>query len=553
METRVHTVIVGAGPAGLTCALRLKALRPSHSVVVIDKSEIPGGHNLSGAVFETAGLEELLDSCVPAWREGPAGDAGKALFARRVTTDSILFLAGKSLSFEISPLVYAARALGLGVGAMAHKGDAIVSASALTKWLTALAIGLGVEVLNGFSVKQLLWDAAAHAATGVKLVDQGVQSDGSRLESFVEGETVLADSIVLAEGCDGLLTEQFVKDAGLVRRHAKLFSIGVKELIEVTPEQFGKFGPNRVVHAMGYPLWAPLVGPSMFGGGVMYAMEENRIAAGMIVGLDWKYHDFNPQDALTAFKAHSFVKPFLQGGTVIEAGAKMIPEGGWRAMPRDRAGNLGTSNVILAGDGAGLVNMIKIKGLHNAIDSGRMAAEAIDETPDQPARLAAAYTARLSRSNVEKEMRAASKFRQTVATFGPTIGLPLASAGVWLPDFRVHEDFRIMTKASYPFRATAPFDKMTFASLAATHHREGQPSHLTILDREICDTKCRPVFKAPCITFCPAGVYEEIQGIVKPANPSNCFHCKTCQRKCPFDNIRWTVPEGGGGPRYTRM
>jgi electron-transferring-flavoprotein dehydrogenase len=546
----VQTVIIGAGPAGLSCAMRLKTLKPSHTVVVIDKSEILGGHNLSGAVLETAGLESLLDDCAPKWRDDATG---AEILGRRVQNDSILFLARNGLALDLSPLLYAAKALGLSVGSMVHKNDAIVSVSRLTKWLAALASGTGVEVITGFAARELLWDSGSGRARGVKLADQGLQADGSKLPSFLEGETIYADSVVLAEGTDGLLTEQLVQKAGLCRRHVQMYSIGVKEIIEVSPEQFKKFGANRVVSALGYPLWAPFIGPAMFGGGILYAMEENRLAVGMLVGLDWKYHDFNPQDALSAFKAHSFIKQFIDGGKVMEAGAKMIPEAGIRALPRDRDGNLGISNVLPIGDAAGLVNMVKIKGLHNAIESGRIAAEAIAEKQDQPADLARSYTRNFSRSNMEKEMRSASKFRQTVAALGPALGFPLSIAGSLLPDFRVHEDFRTMTKASYPLRAGSKFDKMTFASLTGTHHREGQPSHLTILVRETCDKKCRPAFKAPCITFCPAGVYEEIQGVVKPANPSNCLHCKTCQRKCPFDNIRWTVPEGGGGPRYSRM
>ncbi len=550
MDTRVQTLIVGAGPAGLACALRLKTLAPSHNVVVIDKADAPGGHNLSGAVLETQTLESLLDACVPQWRSDATGTE---ILGRRVAADSIRFFSGKNMSFEVAPALYAARVLGLAIGSMVHKNNAIISVSRLTKWLASLASGLGVEIITGFAAKEVLWDNRSNSAGGVKLADQGLQLDGSKLPSFLEGETIYADSLVLAEGTDGLLTEQLVQKAGLGRRHVQLYSIGLKELIEVSPDQFKKFGANTVVHALGYPLWTPLAGPAMFGGGILYAMEENRLAAGIIVGLDWKYHDFNPQDALTAFKEHSFVKQFIDGGKVVEAGAKMIPEGGLLALPRDKEGNLGISNVLLVGDSAGLVNMIKIKGMHNAIESGRLAAESIAQNTERPAALARAYTKSLSTSSVEREMRSASKFRQVVARFGPTVGFPLSLASPLLPHFRVHEDYKATTTASYPFAAASKFDKMTFTSLAGTHHREGQPSHLTIRSGNVCEIRCKPTFDAPCITFCPAGVYEEIQGVVKPANPSNCFHCKTCQRKCPFDNIRWTVPEGGGGPRYSRM
>lgn len=550
MGNRVQTLVVGAGPAGLSCALRLKTLLPSREIVVIDKAEVPGGHNLSGAVMEIASLEALLDECNPGWREDAAG---KKLLEHRVIDDRVLFLAGKKASVDVSPFIGAAKTLGLKIGQMQHRGDAIVSVGKLTEWMTRLALEKGVEVVHGFAAKEILWNNATGRADGVTLADQGLESDGSTSPGFLAGETVFADDIVLAEGCDGLLTEQFVQKAGLTRNHPQMFSIGVKELVQVNPEQYKKFGDGRVVHAMGYPLWTPFVGPSLFGGGIMYAMGNDRIAVGMIVALDWKYRDFNPQNALVAFKEHDFVKSFLSGGKVVAAGAKMIPEGGWRALPRDSSGNLGRSNVLLVGDGAGLVNMIKIKGLHNAVLSGSLAAAALAESADDPTAGALIYTRKLAGSSVAKEMCAASKFRQLVAKLGPTVGFPLSIVDGILPDFSAEEDFHAMTRSTSPVKGNVPFDKMTFTALAGTHHREGQPSHLSILDRSVCEKKCRPVFAAPCVCFCPAGVYEDIHGEIKPANPSNCLHCKTCQRKCPFDNIRWTVPEGGGGPKYTEM
>ena len=238
----------------------------------------------------------------------------------------------------------------------------------------------------------------------------------------------------------------------------------------------------------------------------------------------------------------------------VEAGAKMIPEGGWCAVPRDpETKSIGKGNVMILGDSAGFVNMLKIKGLHNAIDSGIQAAKAIAAALDSPNTAARRYTENVEQSNIAKEMKTAKNFRQTVARFGPLQGMPLSVLGGLLPKFHVEKDYEAMTAASYRLKPNQAFDKDTFTAVAATAHREEQSSHLKILDRTICDTKCRPVFNAPCVTFCPAGVYEAIQNEVKPANPSNCLHCKTCQRKCPFDNIRWTAPEGGGGPRYKRM
>ncbi len=350
------------------------------------------------------------------------------------------------------------------------------------------------------------------------------------------------------------MTEKFVEKAGLKRESPQLFSVGVKELIKVSPEQYKKFTTSRVVHAMGYPIWTPLMGPGMFGGGIVYAGAADHLSVGMIVGTDWKYSDFNVQDALTKFKNHSFVKQFIDGGEVVEAGAKMIPEGGYYAIPRDPAtDSIGKNNVLILGDSAGFVNMLKIKGLHNAIDSGMQAGRAIAESLDKPEEAAVKYTELVEESNVMEEMKSAKNFRQTVAKYGPLQGMPLSALGGLLPKFEVESDYEAMTIARYWLKPDLDFDKDTFTAMAATEHREEQPSHLTILDGDICRSKCTATFGSPCITFCPAGVYETIHDEVEPANPSNCLHCKTCQRKCPFDNIRWTVPEGGGGPRYKRM
>jgi len=548
---KIEVLIVGAGPAGLAAAIQLKVEKPQMEVCVIDKSADLGNHNLSGAVLEAEPLHTLLDSASPGWQES---DTAKDVLARKVDKDDVRFFLGKKLSFNIFFMMKLARKLGLGAGQMVHEGDYIVSISKLTKWMGQIATELGVEVLTGFAAEDIILDKSCGRAAGVRLVDQGLDKEGERQPNFVAGEVIKADVVVLAEGCDGLLTEQFIEKAGLRRQCPQLYSVGVKELIKVSSEQYQKFGDGRVVHAMGYPIWTPIVGPGMFGGGIMYPVGDEHIAVGMIVGADWKYRDFNPQDALTNFKNHSFVRQFIDGGTVVEAGAKMIPEGGYDAVPRDaQTGAIGRANVVILGDSAGFVNMLKIKGLHNAIDSGMRAAKAIAETAGDLESAALRYTELVEKSNIEREMISARNFRQTIAKFGPLQGMPLSVLGGLLPKFAVESDYEAMTTAGYRLKSRQQFDKDTFTAVAATEHREEQPSHLTILEDNICRSECSVMFDCPCITFCPAGVYETIGDEVKPANPSNCLHCKTCQRKCPFDNIRWTVPEGGGGPRYRRM
>jgi electron-transferring-flavoprotein dehydrogenase len=548
---KVSVLVVGAGPAGLATAIQLKTLKPELDVCVIEKAADLGNHNLSGAVLEARPLHTLLDSAVPGWQDT---DAAKDVLANKIDKDNIMFLLGKKLAFNIFFMIRLARLFGLGFGQMMHKGDYSVSISKLTKWMGQIARGLGAEVLTGFAAADIILDDAEGRAIGVKLVDQGLDKEGHKQPNYVEGEIINADFIALAEGCDGLVTEKFVGKANLQRQSPQLYSVGVKELIKVNAEQYEKFTAGRVIHAMGYPIWTPIIGPGMFGGGIVYAGVQEHLSVGMIVGADWKYYDFNPQDALTNFKEHRFVKQFIEGGTVVEAGAKMIPEGGFYAIPRDpQTGNIGKANVMILGDSAGFVNMLKIKGLHNAINSGMQAAKAIAETLDKPEQAAVRYTELIEQSNVAKEMWSARNFRQTVAKFGPLEGMPLSVFGGLLPRFNIEKDYEAMTVLPYRLKPNPQFDKDTFTAVAATEHREEQPSHLTILDRTICETKCTPLFNSPCITFCPAGVYETIHDVVKPANPSNCLHCKTCQRKCPFDNIRWTVPEGAGGPRYKRM
>jgi len=543
--------VVGAGPAGLATAIQLKSLKPEIDVCVVEKSADLGNHNLSGAVLEPEPLHTLLDSAAPGWQDT---ERAREVLASKIDKDDIMFLLGKKLAFNIFFAINLAKTFRLGFGQMIHKGDYSVSISKLTKWMGQIAKDLGAEVITGFGAEDIILDGSSAWATGIKLVDQGLDKEGNKQPNYVEGEIINADFIVLAEGCDGLVTEKFIEKANLQRQSPQLYSLGVKELIKVSPEQYNKFTSGRVVHAMGYPIWTPVIGPGMFGGGIVYAGVKEHLSVGMIVGADWKYCNFNPQDALTNFKNHRFVKKFIDGGTVVEAGAKMIPEGGYYAIPRDpQTNSIGKANVMILGDSAGFVNMLKIKGLHNAIDSGMQAAKAIVESLDNPETAASRYTESIDNSNVAKEMKSARNFRQTVAKFGPLQGMPLSVLGRLLPKFGIEKDYETMTIARYKLKPNQNFDKDTFTAVAATEHREEEPSHLTILDPEICRTKCTPTFNSPCITFCPAGVYETIGDDVKPANPSNCLHCKTCQRKCPFDDIRWTVPEGGGGPRYKRM
>ncbi|MDR2962992.1 MAG: electron transfer flavoprotein-ubiquinone oxidoreductase [Bacteroidales bacterium] len=538
----VDVLIVGAGPAGLAAAATVKKKKPELNVCVIDKGHAAGNHNLSGAVLEQQALHEFLNYMDSHLLES---EDAKTILTRTVAHDTISLFT-QSSAIPLHALVSCANFFGFNIGAMLHKGDYIVSISQLTQWFAKIAASVGVEVLHGFSVEELVWDKITKTATGVKLIDQGWSKIGKKQQNFVPGEIIQAKYVILAEGVDGTVTRDLIQKAKLVREAESLFSIGVKELIQVTPEQYAKFTAQRVVHAMGYPV------SDMFGGGIMYPYVENCIAVGMIVGLDWQEKDFNPQDALATFKEHKFVKQFIDGGTVVETGAKMIPEGGYRTIPRDAETNsIGCGNVAIVGDSAALVNMIKIKGLHNAIRSGMIAATAIANSEISSA-FAKNYTKDLENSAVVQELKKAQNFRQTIARFGNVVGMPLSILGNLLPAYNVEADYKAMTQKTYKYKGKKEFDKAQFTALAHIEHREEQPSHLKILDAPTC-IECAEKFGQPCITFCPAGVYEDIAGTLKAANASNCLHCKTCGRKCPYNNILWTVPEGGGGPQYKRM
>lgn len=557
-HTHISLLVVGAGPAGLAAAIAAKSADRELDIAVLEKGEAVGNHNLSGAVLETGSLIRLLDEAVPDWMTRKGADS---LLGRIVEDDDVLFLLGKELAANISPLITMGKKLGLSLGQMSNEGNVIVSISRLTRFLGEIAVSLGIEIYTGFGAKEIIYDQDRKRVNGVKLVDLGLDREGYPQPNYIKGETITADVVILAEGTDGLVTEDIVEKAGLKRKNNQVFSVSVKEIIRVSKSQYERFGENRVVHTMGYPLWSPIFGPAIFGGGFAYSYGDNGIAVGILAGADWKYYNFNPQKALDDFKQHAFIRQFVDGGEVIEAGVKMIPEGGYYAVPRNlqRGTNgaipntVGYENVLIIGDSAGFVNMNKIKGLHNAIESGSLAGRAAGQSMKNPKKAAQIYTELLEHNSVMDEMKSAKNLRAVIAKFGQAVGYPLSIVGNYLPRFSMEEDYKAMTSDRFTFDTPGEYDKSTFVSLAGTEHREEQPSHLSILDPRLCIDKCDSAFQRPCITFCPAGVYEKVGINTQPANPSNCVHCKTCQRKCPFDNIRWTVPEGNGGPKYKQM
>ncbi len=549
-NVKTDVLIVGAGPAGLAAAIQIKKLGSQKNVYVIEKADQLGNHNLSGAVVEQETLNDLFDEICENWKDDE--DICK-LLSKKVEKDNIMFLLGKKLAVNIYPILRIANKLKISIGEMVHRDNYIISIGRLVKILGKIAENCDVKILTGFAAEDIIYDEQTHKVTGIKLVDQGLNEKNHKQPNFIAGEIITAEFVILAEGCDGLITETFIEKAGLKRKQQQLFSVGIKQIIKVTDKQYQNFTDNRTIHAIGYPLWQPVTGPAIFGGAIMYPVSKNHIAVGIIAAADWKYKDFNPQEALAKFKKHRLIKKFIEGGTVTQAGAHMIAEGGVEAIPMSPVTKtIGQRNCLIVGEAAGFVNMLKIKGLTNAIDSGLLAAEAISQTDDAE-KCAKLYTEKIKQSKLYKDMEKAANFRQTISKFGLLLGFPISMFAKLLPKFKIEPDYNAMKNKSYRYKQKQEFDKNSFVSAAMVASREKQPCHLIIKDFTLCKNVCKTKFGWPCVTFCPAGVYELIEDNIQPANPSNCLHCKLCQRKCPLDNIKWTVPEGTSGPRYETM
>jgi electron-transferring-flavoprotein dehydrogenase len=536
-------LVVGAGPAGLATAIRLRQNLDRDgreaSVVVIDKAPSAGYHNLSGAAFEPACLEEL----VPGW------EAERSVLtdhASPVERDEMVFLLGRS-AIRVPSFVVPKR--------MHHHGDVTISVSRLTQFLAQKAEGLGVEIYRGYSARSLIVEDGA--VRGVVLAELGLDRDGRHKPNYRPAEEIRARVTVLADGTRGVLSTQLAELFG-GGRNPQIYSLGVKALVQFPKES--PFGKGHVVHTLGYP--APR---GVFGGGFIYGIGAKQVALGLILGLDWKYGDLNPQREFERYRAHPFVARAIEGGVVVATGARTIPEGGILSI-----GILTAPGALVVGDGAGFVNIEKIKGIHYAIGSGICAADTIAEAfgaGDFGAAALASYHDRLDARGVFAELRHARNYRQSFR-WGLVAGTPLSLIQSRLPvDLASHPD-RQGTRPGARLRRGDPggMDQTTFVSLTGSMHREDEPSHVTIVDPGRC-IECESRFASSCTHFCPGQVYRwapaEHDGGAASAggaaggqivlSPSNCLHCMTCTVKCPYDNIRWQPPEGGEGPRFKQL
>lgn len=535
---KIDVLFVGGGPASLTGAIKLKQLLNQkgidRSVVIIEKAEKIGQHHLSGAIFEAQVLNELL----PGWQDDVGDKFIKQLLASQIIKDEMYFLKGKNIGFRIPDFIIPP--------SLQNKNAYAVSISELVNWLAGIAIKLGVEIYTGFVAKEIVIEN--NRVVGIKLGDKGLDKEGHPLSNHIPGEMIEAKVTVLGEGSAGLLAEDVVKKFKLnAEKNPQIYSMGVKEIIKL-PEN-NAFGANRVIHTLGFPF------PSdIYGAGSIYSMRDNLVAVAIVMALDWRYADLNPQQELQIFKSHRLIKNFLKGGEVVAYGAKTFPEGGFYSVPE-----LVADGVIIVGDAAGLTNAKKRKGLHYAIKSGIAAGETIFkaiEKEDFTAHSLRKYHDILNECFVMKELYASRNYRQIFSRTGRMgyyLGAPLSLLQSWIPSrIGTRPDYESMRRVQLKRPSADGIDRLTAVSLSGTTHREDEPSHITFRDANHGE-RCLIEFGCyPCASFCPAAVYkfEDDRPIL---SPSNCLHCQTCRLKCPSQSIKWEVPEGGDGPRYKIM
>jgi electron-transferring-flavoprotein dehydrogenase len=544
-ELEVDVLLVGAGPASLSCAIHLQRLLAERgiedkTILVLEKAEEIGHHTLSGAVMKTKGIAELY----PDWR-----DRGFPV-AADVGYDAMVYLRKNGKHHRMDGMLVPPQ--------LRNHGNVIISLNNVVDWLKERAEEAGVEVYAGFAGAEVAYDG--ERVIGVQTRDSGIAKDGSQKPTFEPGMDVRAAVTVFAEGTRGNLAKGLIKKLDLAAdSNDQTWSTGCKEIWEI-PAERGKELLGSVFHTAGEPL-----GTDGYGGGWIYGVAEDKVSVGYVTPLDHHDAQLDPHALFVKWKQHPFVNKIIEGGKVVRYGAKTIPEGGYFAMPK-----LQGDGFCLVGDTAGFLNASSLKGVHLAIKSGMLAAEAIAEAleaGDTSAAKLAKYTELFEASWAKDELYKVRNFRQ--AFDGGMLGgmvdvaVQMVTGGRGLVARRRghadHETMRPvaesrMTKPS--FNDADSMDKLTDVYWSGAIHEEDQPSHLVIPDPSICIDRCTEEYGNPCQHFCPAAVYEwpetpEPTGVV--INASNCVHCKTCDIADPYENIEWVVPEGGGGPKYIDM
>ncbi|MBV9202653.1 MAG: electron transfer flavoprotein-ubiquinone oxidoreductase [Alphaproteobacteria bacterium] len=530
-------VIVGAGPSGLSAAIRLKQLAAASErelgVCVVEKGSEVGAHILSGAVFEPRALTELI----PDWRE-----AGAPLVTPAEEDRFLLLTKTRSVRLPTPPQ-------------MANHGNYIISLGNLCRWLAQQAEALGVEIYPGFAAAEVLFDAAGRVQ-GIATGDMGIGKDGRPTDRYQPGVELVGRETLFAEGCRGSLTKRLVEHFRLRDGiDPQTYAIGIKELWEIAPD---RHQPGLVVHTIGWPLDA-----ATYGGSFLYHLEDRQVAVGFVIGLDYKNPFLNPFEEFQRFKTHPAIRPFFEGGRRIAYGARALNEGGFQSIPR-----LDFPGGALIGDAAGFLNVPKIKGSHTAMKSGMVAAETLMRRLSEETN--AEVRTALEESWVWEELRGVRNIRPSFR-WGLWGGLAYSALDTYVLrgkapwTFHNHADHLQLTPASEGTRIDYPrpdgkitFDRLSSVFVSNTNHEEDQPPHLRLRDPEKAISVNYRLYDSPEQRYCPAGVYEIVEeagasGPYLQINAQNCVHCKTCDIKDPAQNINWVTPEGGGGPNYSNM
>ncbi|HWU16851.1 MAG TPA: electron transfer flavoprotein-ubiquinone oxidoreductase [Devosia sp.] len=540
-------VIVGAGPAGLAAAIRLKQSNPDLTVVVLEKGAEVGAHIISGAVIDPIGIDALL----PGWRDEPDHP-----FRTPVTQDRFLFL-GKTSATAIPAWL-----MRLMPPLMRNHGNFIVSLGQVCRWLADKAVALGVEIYPGFAATELLYDK--DAVIGVATGDMGLERDGTPGPNFARGMALLGKYVLLAEGARGSLSKLAIARFGLDQgREPAKFGLGLKEIWEVSPEQHQ---PGLVQHSFGWPL-----DNNTGGGSFLYHLDANKVAVGLVVHLDYANPYLSPYEEFQRFKTHPAIAKTFAGATRLSYGARAITEGGYQSVPK-----LTFPGGALLGCAAGFTNLPRIKGSHNAVLSGIEAADAA------LAALAAGrsgdelttYEANWRSGPIGRDLNLVRNVKPLWSRFGTIAGVALAGIDMWLttllkswspfgtlghgkPDSATLDPASRHQPITYPKPdGVLTFDRLASVFISNTNHSEDQPIHLLVADPALQKSSEHDIFAGPSSRYCPAGVYEWIEEPKGPRfqiNAANCVHCKTCDIKDPNQNITWVPPQGGEGPMYGNM
>ncbi len=540
-------VIVGGGPAGLAAAIALmqkaRAAGRELEVALIDKGAEIGAHAVSGAILNPRALEELIPGAVEKGCPVDGQVQGDALF---------YLMPDKAWKIPLVPRY------------LHNTGFHIVSLARFTRWLGRQAEDLGVNIFPGFAGTQILYADDGRTVAGVRTGDKGLDKEGKPKPNFEPGIDLGAKVTIFAEGARGSLVKELAGRLDLYAgKFPPVYETGIKEVIEFeTPNAFFSSRPFNVLHFMGYPL-----GWNLSGGGFCYRMDDRHLAIGYLTALSYEDPFLDPYEMFIRFKLHPFVARILEGGKVIEQGARTVSTGGLYTFPR-----LAVDGAVLVGGCASVHNTPALKGIHVAMKSAMVAAEAVFaalEKEDCSHRQLEDYQRRLEASWAMEEIREGRNFAQALAKKGLAklvhLGLQYLTRGKGIQDpMPLKQDSRTLRPAGEKQAEELPgqvydgklvVDKLTGVYLSKTMHREDEPCHLVIHDPALCVEKCYPTYRCPCTRFCPGNVYElEKDQAGRPRiklNASNCFHCKTCDIKDPYANITWTCPEGGEGPGYT--